>query len=152
MNITLFKNLSDPRCIVKNMQQIGSQPINVKFIENSDVVKPTLKMSPTSNVLASNYAYIDDWGRYYFIQNHTVSNGYIYIDLECDVLQSFASQIRECKALVTRNQKRYNLYQTDEKYRIENRCALQRIEFDKGFDKNKQEFLLCVIGNTEGGE
>lgn len=152
MTITLFKNLSDPRCIVKNMQQVGEQNIPLEFIENSDVVNPVLKMTPESNVLQANYAYIPEWGRYYFIENHTVSKGYIYVNMKSDVLQSFASQIRECKAVVTRNQKRYNLYQVDDQFKIENRRALQRVEFDKGFDSSSQEFLLCVIGNTQGGE
>lgn len=149
MDITLFKNTSDPIYVVKKLTPVNPNPVPVEFIEDSNIVTPRLKLLPASKALQANYAYIADWGRYYYIRNHTVSNGYIFIDLKSDVLASIAPQFRECEALVVRNQKRYNLYQTDDQFRIENRRALQRIEFDQGFEADVQEFLLCVIGNTE---
>lgn len=149
MDITLFKNTSDPIYVVKTLTPVNPNPVPIDFIEDSNVVRPRLKLLPASNAMQANYAYIADWGRYYNITNHTVSNGYVYIDLKSDVLSSIAPQFRECEALVVRNQKRYNLYQTDDQFRIENRRALQRVEFPQGFEANVQEFLLCVIGNTE---
>lgn len=148
MDIMLFKNKSDPEYVVKNLEQLSANPIPIAVIESNNIVRPRLKLTPKSRALEANYAYIPTWGRYYNVVP-TASQGYIYLDCEVDVLQSWASHFRECTALVVRNQKAYNLYQTDDKMRVENRTVLQRMEFDRGFDKNKQEFLLCVIGNTE---
>ena len=52
-----------------------------------------------------NYCYIQDLGRYYFIESVEKMNGTIYkIRLLVDVLKSFSSQIENIQAIITKSE------------------------------------------------
>ena len=52
-----------------------------------------------------NYCYIQDLGRYYFIESVERMNGSIYkIRLSVDVLKSFSSQIENIQAIITKSE------------------------------------------------
>ena len=53
-----------------------------------------------------NYCYIQDLGRYYFIESVERMNGSIYkIRLAVDVLKSFSSQIENIQAIIVKSEK-----------------------------------------------
>ena len=53
-----------------------------------------------------NYCYIQDLGRYYFIESVERMNGTIYkIRLSVDVLKSFSSQIENIQAIIVKSEK-----------------------------------------------
>ena len=52
-----------------------------------------------------NYCYIQDLGRYYFIESVEKMNGTIYkIKLTVDVLKSFSTQIENIQAIITKSE------------------------------------------------
>ena len=52
-----------------------------------------------------NYCYIQDLGRYYFIESVEKMNGTIYkIKLTVDVLKSFSTQIENIQAVITKSE------------------------------------------------
>ena len=53
-----------------------------------------------------NYCYLPAWNRYYFIEDITCENTYIYrITLKCDVLMSFRNDIHDISGVVERAEK-----------------------------------------------
>ena len=65
---------------------------------------------------------------------------------------TYKNDIPRLEVIASRNEIDYNLYQVDNEMMVNNYPSVSRIEFSKGFDKNKQNFVLCVIGDTTGGE
>ena len=64
------------------------------YLKNpSNIVNPTIVVE-CDNPTALTYAYISSFGRYYFIENCvSVRTNLWEINLKCDVLQSFRTQI-----------------------------------------------------------
>lgn len=152
MQLTYYNNKTDKRYLKKNIELLSleghANPVNISLLENTSIARPTFKLADKDLYMTANYCYIDTLHRYYYILDREVSNGYAYIKCECDVKMSFVKQFKDNEVLVTRNQWDYNLYQVDDKTKLYNFSSTKRIEFPSGFDKNKQEFMLCVIGNT----
>lgn len=67
-----------------------------------------------SDILTANYCYIKEFNRYYFIIDIvSVRNNLWRLNLRCDVLMSFSSEIVVTSAFVLRNEFTYNSYLVD---------------------------------------
>lgn len=156
MQLTYYNNKTDRRYINKTLEQISlanhSNPVTVKFIDNTTVAHPTFMMRDVDIYMTANYCYVDDLHRYYYIDNIELSQGYAYLHCIEDVLMTYKNEIPNLEVIASRNEIDYNLYQVDNEMMVNNYPSVERIEFSKGFDKNKQNFMLCVIGDTSGGE
>lgn len=148
MKLTYYNNTSDARYINKSIMQINQNPIHIEILENTSVAKPTFKMKDNDLYMTANYCWVDTLRRYYYIDNITLSNGYAYLECTCDVLMTYKGELAKRSPYVRRSENKYNLYQIDDKMKLYNYRAMQRVEFPGGFDKDVQEFVLCVIGNT----
>lgn len=69
--------------------------------DSSSIVAPSILIQ--TNPIGYNYAYISEFGRYYYIKNITAfrKNAWL-IDLKCDVLMSFKDEILEMSGIVSR--------------------------------------------------
>lgn len=69
--------------------------------DSSSIIAPSILIQ--SNPIGYNYAYIPEFGRYYYIKNITAfrKNAWM-IDLKCDVLMSFKDEILEMSGIVSR--------------------------------------------------
>lgn len=111
MDITFFQNKSDAKCITKDITYIKS--VSGKLTDDTEVTTPSLLINGlyVEDVLPiANYAYITDWKRYYYVQGVEYHyNGFCRVDLVCDVLMSFRSEILESIGHFTRSTM-YNPY------------------------------------------
>lgn len=151
MQAIFYENKSDRRYLTKNIE--GKYPnVPVQIIEPSSVVRPSLKVS--SGLIGQNVNYLKlvDLERYYYINDWIMENGYIRLECEVDVLMSFKDEIKERSVVVKRNEKKYNLYLDDPKYKIQNRTATMTKEFPNGFGTAKH-LVMGVVGKKqeEGG-
>ena len=156
MQLTYYNNKTDRRYINKTLEQISrtghSNPVTVKLIDNTTIAHPTFMMRDADIYMTANYCYVDDLHRYYYIDNIELSQGQAYLHCTEDVLMTYKNDIPRLEVIASRNEIDYNLYQVDNEMMVNNYPSVSRIEFSKGFDKNKQNFVLCVIGDTTGGE
>lgn len=69
--------------------------------DSSSIIAPSILIQ--SNPISYNYAYIPEFGRYYYIKNITAfrKNAWM-IALKCDVLMSFKDEILEMSGIVSR--------------------------------------------------
>lgn len=113
MTIYIYNTVSDEKHLMKD--------ITNKVGEHSGVVRGEIDIQfPTVTVNATlkegNYAYIPDFGRYYWIREKTViREGISSVSLESDPLMSFAAQILQLRAYVTRSSYNYNMDMADRK-------------------------------------
>lgn len=67
-----------------------------------------------TQVLSANYIHIPEFNRFYFITNITsIKNNLWQIDCKCDVLMSYAAEIRDLHAIVERQENVFNKYIPD---------------------------------------
>lgn len=156
MQLTYFNNKTDRRYLNKNLEQISladhANPVNIKILDDTDIVHPTFILKDHDIYMTANYCYVDTLRRYYFIDDITLSQGYAYIKCTEDVLYTYRNELKNQKVIVSRQQKDYNLYQVDNKFKVLNYNCVRTVNFPSGFDANKQCFVMGVVGNTSGGD
>lgn len=99
MNILLYKttnaNNDLNKTISDKVELVGA------LRDASSIIAPSILIQ--SNPIGYNYAYIPEFGRYYYIKNITAFRKGVYIvDLKCDVLMSFKDEILEMSGIVSR--------------------------------------------------
>ena len=83
--------------------------------QNVSMITPVLKLEEScSNIAASNYCYITEFGRYYqIIDKRADENGLYTITCRVDVLSSFETDIEALHGIVSRQRDNYDMYLND---------------------------------------
>ena len=147
MNLTLYKNSSDNRCINKQITQILSLSGNLK--NESSVMNPTVIIQ-TDNIYF-NYLYIQEFNRYYYVNNITIlRTNLIQVDASVDVLMSNKDVIKYLPCLVERVNDNEKIDEfIDTATDVERGETTEIKTFPKGFN-DSPTFILCTLsGNVE---
>lgn len=116
------------------------------------VMNPVVQIETSTNISGYNYAYISDFGRYYFITDiKAVRNGLWQLSLKVDVLMTYHTEILALSAVIRRNENLFNLYLNDNQYQTLNYSRIQTKLFPNGF--GDWNFVLTTVGkgSTTGG-
>lgn len=149
MDAILYFNKSDKRYMNKDIEAItydGSDHIDVEMKEDTSIIDPTFILRTQSKVLTANYIYVPNLNRYYFINDYTLSHQRIYINCHVDVLMSFKKEIKQQNVIVARNERFFNMYLDDHKYKVQNRTAVRTVKFPSGFTGHN--IILGVVGKN----
>lgn len=106
---------------------------NVDIFKPSTLDSPRLVLSSFTNMFDKNYCYIEKFGRYYFINNITVTSAQrVIMDLSIDVLHTYAAAIKSCTGTAIRSESAGINKISDSKYPV-NTCKyiLDMINYDK---------------------
>lgn len=95
----------------------------------------------------SNYAYIVEFKRYYFINDIKVIDDIYELSMSVDVLMTYNTQIKALTCVISRQENKYNLYLPDNAFKAYAYPQVQTKVFPEGFS-NANYFLLAVAGNT----
>lgn len=145
MTLKLYTNTSDRNHLDKVITQQGSD-ISGTLRDDCSIVDPVITIQSVTgfNLASCNYAYITEFGRYYYITN-IVCTGKLYeLHMHVDVLMSFKSQIRGNSAVISRNQGVYNLYLQDGVFKTEAFPHYQIMKFPSGF--SGYHYIFSVAG------
>ena len=143
-NLTTYICTADDMVLDKsNHLSIEDNAVPIKFFEDTSLIRPRLKLS--ANISQNfNYAYIDEFDRYYFLADRTFCNGYYYVTLRIDPRMSFKDEIADLNVIAKRCSSRYNLYQFDEKVPKLAKDMIQTQPFPYGFGVGN--YILAVCG------
>ena len=119
--------------------------INDVIIQNDfDITNFELLIKDTNFNSEYNYCYIQDLGRYYFIDSVERMNGTIYkIILLVDVLKSFATQIENINAIITKSENPDNNFVNCE---ISENYTNEVIPLNDNFNHNCNLILVSSLG------
>lgn len=147
--VNLYSCTADPRERDKSssLTTIGSVPISPTAI--LDIMQPTIIIDYSPGLISANYAYIPDFGKYYFLDPPKIQTGKrIIYTAKVDVLMTLSSQLLDVEATVIRSESigaptpipDSQLPINPERY------ELKSILFDKPFplDPNQNNFLLIT--------
>ena len=111
--ITFIKTTSEKNVIGKTWDSDHDiTNIEGKLIYNQSITNP--KIIIEGDVIGYNYCYIPLFDRFFFIDDvQIMQNHFEEISLSVDVLQSFKTEIKRCRAIVERQENKGNLYMTD---------------------------------------
>lgn len=145
MTIKLYNNLSDKIVVDKNITQIGSD-ITGTLREDCSIIDPVIALEGTvgSNIAKCNYAYITEFGRYYYINNIVCRGNLFELHMHVDVLMSHRGAIRSNNAVISRQENKYNLYLQDGVFKAQANPHYQICKFPSGF--NSFNYILAVSG------
>lgn len=146
MTIKIYKNLSDTNVLDKNITQLGSD-LTGYLKEDCSIIDPviTIEDFTSFNIQQANYAYITEFGRYYYINNIVVlSNELFELHMHVDVLKTYASGIRSNSAVISRQEKQYNLYLQDGVFKTYANPHYEIRQFPSGF--SGYHFIFSVAG------
>ena len=144
MTIKLYNNLSDKIVVDKNITQQGSD-VTGTLRENCSIINPVIKMSAIgNNLLTSNYAYITEFARYYYITNIVCVGDLFEVHMHVDGLMSFRGDIRTNNAIISRQERNYNLYLQDGVFKTYSQPHYEIKQFGTGF--TDFQFIFCVAG------
>lgn len=149
MQIKLYKNLSEVNTIGKTLTGESDRSGTLK--EGCSVLSPSVVLTG-ENLSGFNYAYIPQFSRYYFIKEITsVKSGLWEISMRVDVLETYKDSIKANTAILKRQEKVWDLYLNDEKFKAESTNKTATIMFPQNHF-NTVNFILTVAGApTESG-
>ena len=144
MNVKFYTNTSEKNAMTKNITQLFD--FNGVLREESPIIRPVITFEGLTNIGAINYAYIPDFGRYYFVEEITcIRNGLFQVSMRVDVLMSFRNQILSNNAIIERNENQYDLKLNDGLFKTQQNPRIAQFEFPNGF--TNWDFVLAVAGN-----
>ena len=143
MTIKLYKNLTDKNHLDKDITQIGPD-ITGHLRNDCSIVDPIVLLELNVDLTNCNYAYITEFGRYYFINNIVIKGKLYEVKMHVDVLSTYKDVIRSNTAIVSRQANNYNLYLQDGVIKTYANPHIQVAQFPSGFtDFN---FIFSVAG------
>ena len=108
MTLYLYNISADTRCLTKVI--VGTTPAtktaaDIEPTEGVDVLTPTFILGYDSSYLSCNYLYCAELNRFYYITEMTIDTAQrIHVQCSVDVLQTYASSIKNCMATVVRSE------------------------------------------------
>lgn len=104
MTVTLYNITDDPRKLNKTLPETSKTYNTVNALDIVSIVNPTLILSYDGDYIDCNYCYVKEFDRYYFCKTSVDTGGRIVLTCTVDPLMSFATEIKECQACITRNE------------------------------------------------
>lgn len=154
MTITFYACTAEPERLDKT-SYLTQKATYTTANPNKDlsIINPVLIIEEAiaEYILASNYCYISDFGRYYFIDRitaNTAKNLYT-LEMHLDVLYTYKEGIKLLNGCIERQEKAANYYINDNELATQSRRRYLTKEFPSGFD-NKTNYtkLLMTLGGS----
>ena len=145
MEIRLYYNTSDNRCIRKNL--LNELSLSGTLRDSCNLIEPVINIQNES-VIRYNYAYIPDFKRYYFIKKITsLRKGLWTIEFEVDPLMSFKGDILVLQVVVDKQSSDSigDEYIDDGSLVADNNTFTSIYNLSKGFNDHG-EYILITAG------
>lgn len=146
LTVTLYNSASPVEKIGKSLTQGGSYTCTLK--DTTSVLNPVLILRTSDPVYNYNYLYIQEFGRYYFINDiRSVNNNVWEISAHVDVLETYKSAILANSAVIKRQASQYNLYLDDPDFHAYNYERIQTLKFPANTFNKNLNYVLVVNGS-----
>lgn len=147
--IVLQENLSPSNKVVKSITDIATATGTLR--DESSIISPviTIESALESDILGRvNYAYIALWRRYYYITDMILDyTGLWNLHMHVDVLMSFKDEILAQKAIVARQERKYNMYLDDGWFMSYQNPVIDTPFFSVEHPFDTQSYILVVAGS-----
>ena len=102
MTLTLYNSPGERNLLNRNMAVVGTQKV-LSVTDPCRIETPEILLDYDATFINADYAYIDNFSRYYFITDKEIVNGnHIRLFLESDPLMSFKASILSSPCIAKR--------------------------------------------------
>jgi len=150
VTITFYKIADDKRQVSKTLNSTTKIKDSIGVIKTDcSIMEPRIEMAYDSQLITANYMYISDFGRYYYITKIDTGAQRLYIESKIDVLQTYATQIKELDCIVARQEaeNKSQLYLNDGIWKNLQIKQTVPLAFPKSFDKDGS-FVFVTGGQS----
>lgn len=155
MNITFHSISDDRKKINKTLNPIAS--VSAQLKTPSSVMRPVIQVTKAAmgtEWYRINYAFIPEFGRYYFVDNAIAENdGIVTFELTVDVLFTYAQQLMITQFQVVRAQRFYDAYFMDTQIPTKSNKAIRQSSttdflgsIPQSTGTTKNNYVLTVSG------
>lgn len=146
--ISLFKTNSENNRVVKTLTD--EKQLSGELRNQTSVLNPSIRIESADNISTYNYAYISEFGRYYYITDIvSVRTNCWVVSLRCDVLMSYKDEIKTITGVVVRQESNPNKLLVDRLERIQSDKEIDILYYPDAFSKNLQ-YILVTAGGQNG--
>ena len=143
MKIKLYNTSIGNKVINKVLQ--NDIEYALKFKDNTDLKTPMIVLK-SDDLILSNYAYIEKFERYYFIERIELYPNNIYnIYLRCDVLETYKDELLKCDGYISKQTEKINSYY-DSGYKNELRKEVDIYKSDIELSDSETTVLSTIGG------
>ena len=138
-----MNNTSPNNKINKNLSTVTTLDGSLK--EPATIMNPVISIEYSSPT-GFNYAYIPQFGRYYFVKNVEILRANIMrLELEVDPLETYKESILNLSVIIDKNTFLYDNYLIDENRQVNVKTKTDIINFPNGLLESG-EFILITAG------
>lgn len=139
--VQFYRNKSENIKVDKELTHVIDE--NIIFKDDVEILRPYVILTTKIN---TNYAYIADFGRYYYVTVTNLTGGRYRYDFTVDVLKSHIDKMQNCKVIATRSSNIYNKYLSDNCFKSYAYSEEVTKVFPRGFNIQPHTYLV-VNGN-----
>lgn len=149
MELKLYQNNSELIVVNKEIEEIAS--LDVQLQENCSLLNPTFIIN---HVLHSNYCYVKDFARYYYITNITMLDfRRTMIECKVDVLMTYKQQLLATTQHIVRQESLFNMYLEDGNMQVLSKTTRQTKNLNEPsegwqFTTDAETTDVCYVLNT----
>lgn len=145
MLMKMYDTKSSNNVINKMLE--NEHEFDIKFKDKTDIVNPVVILHSATLIL-SNYAYIPDFHRYYFVDKIELFPNSVYnITLRCDVLESFKDEILASSGFINQQSQNVNKYYNSN-YQSEVRKEVDLYKSNVTIPIDVKSTILVTIGGV----
>ena len=146
--ISLFKTASENNRVVKVLTD--EKQLSGELRNQTSVLNPNIIIETVDNISTYNYAYISEFGRYYYITDIvSVRTNLWGVSLRCDVLMSYKDEIKTITGVIVRQENNPNKLLVDRLERIQSNKEIDILYYPDAFSK-KLQYILVTAGGQNG--
>lgn len=146
MQIDFYKNTVPKNRLYRKLTgHIVSQG---HLIDPCDVLNPVIKMAYNAYQVNINYAYIADFGRYYFIEDYVIEGDTITLHMHVDVLFTYRNTILNSQCVAERSSSAFSIGLNDPFIVPEQGYRYNVSKFPYTFGGANSSYILTVTGGA----
>ena len=115
MDVKLYSITDDDRVVSKTLGT--AKEYSCTFRDTEEILNPVIRINTSDNLSDYNYAYIERYGRYYFVKPAVGPNDLWTLTAHVDVLMSHKTELLELSGTMVRNENTYNGYLIDPEFK-----------------------------------
>lgn len=120
---------------------------------NTSILDPVILVETSTNLSGNNYAYIQEFNRYYYIKDMIVVGASLWeLHMHVDVLKTYCNGIVAAPSIISKSANTFNMYLNDPMYKCYQDNHVIVRNFPSGFPIEDSRFVLTVLGDKEWSE
>lgn len=147
MKIYLYNFTKEKNLVRKGAFFTNTIELDGTLRNECSVMNPTIEVQSTG-LITSNYAYVVEFNRYYFIDEIVcVRNGLWRLTMSVDVLMTYRNEISEQRAIISRQENSFNSFLKDDLLPLQLKRIIHLVTGSRG--ARNGIFKNCYTGKEE---